>query len=228
VNEAGLYSLILRSDKPRAKRFKRWLTHEVLPQIRRTGRYAQVPAHPELPTDYVSAVERLLVSLKREAAVATQNAALVQQTAALAAENAALVAKTETLSTTVTTQETYLEAYHRLADCGGLILVSDIAKVLKIPRGELFEMLHQSGYIFQRTKPVNKEKGPWLAYDKWVKKGLFDHRFWTDRQADGTEKERPQLYATAKGAKTIWLLFADNQRKHPDPDGQHKLVLGMH
>lgn len=40
VNESGLYSLILRSRKPEAKRFKRWVTHEVLPQIRRTGRYA--------------------------------------------------------------------------------------------------------------------------------------------------------------------------------------------
>lgn len=39
VNESGLYSVILRSDKPEAKAFKRWVTHEVLPSIRRTGRY---------------------------------------------------------------------------------------------------------------------------------------------------------------------------------------------
>lgn len=39
VNEPGLYSLILRSRKDEAKRFKRWLTHEVLPEIRRTGGY---------------------------------------------------------------------------------------------------------------------------------------------------------------------------------------------
>ncbi len=37
VNEPGLYSLILRSRKPEAKLFKRWITHEVLPTIRRTG-----------------------------------------------------------------------------------------------------------------------------------------------------------------------------------------------
>ena len=40
VSEAGLYSLILTSRKPEAKRFKRWLTHEVLPAIRKTGRYS--------------------------------------------------------------------------------------------------------------------------------------------------------------------------------------------
>lgn len=37
INEPGLYSLILRSRKPQARAFKRWLTHEVIPTIRRTG-----------------------------------------------------------------------------------------------------------------------------------------------------------------------------------------------
>ena len=35
INESGLYSVILRSDKPEAKKFKRWITHEVLPAIAR-------------------------------------------------------------------------------------------------------------------------------------------------------------------------------------------------
>jgi prophage antirepressor-like protein len=39
VNESGLYSLVLGSRKPAAKAFKRWLTHEVIPQLRRTGSY---------------------------------------------------------------------------------------------------------------------------------------------------------------------------------------------
>jgi prophage antirepressor-like protein len=47
VNEPGLYSLILGSRKPEAKAFKRWVTHEVLPAIRRTGSYS-VPAAPTL------------------------------------------------------------------------------------------------------------------------------------------------------------------------------------
>lgn len=40
VNEAGLYSLILGSRKPEARQFKRWITHEVLPAIRKTGSYS--------------------------------------------------------------------------------------------------------------------------------------------------------------------------------------------
>jgi prophage antirepressor-like protein len=43
VNESGLYSLVLRSRKPEAKAFKRWITREVLPQIRKTGRYEPSP-----------------------------------------------------------------------------------------------------------------------------------------------------------------------------------------
>ncbi len=39
VNEFGLYALVLKSNKPEAKEFKRWITHEVLPAIRKAGRY---------------------------------------------------------------------------------------------------------------------------------------------------------------------------------------------
>lgn len=40
INEAGLYSLVLTSRKPEAKRFKRWVTHDVLPSLRKTGSYS--------------------------------------------------------------------------------------------------------------------------------------------------------------------------------------------
>jgi anti-repressor protein len=49
VNEPGLYSLILRSRKPQAKAFKRWITHDAIPSIRRTGSYNPVPVAPALP-----------------------------------------------------------------------------------------------------------------------------------------------------------------------------------
>ncbi|MEG1562562.1 MAG: Bro-N domain-containing protein [Bacteroides sp.] len=47
VNESGLYSVILRSDKPEAKAFKRWVTHEVLPAIRKTGSYSMLEVERE-------------------------------------------------------------------------------------------------------------------------------------------------------------------------------------
>ncbi len=47
VSESGLYALIVRSDKPAAKRFRKWITAEVLPTIRRTGSYELTPPPPE-------------------------------------------------------------------------------------------------------------------------------------------------------------------------------------
>ncbi len=50
VNEFGLYSVILRSDKPKAKAFKRWITHEVLPALRKTGSYSLERPAPSAET----------------------------------------------------------------------------------------------------------------------------------------------------------------------------------
>lgn len=65
INESGLYSLILSSKLPGAKKFKRWVTSEVLPSIRKTGGYA-VPAAEEAPAskkdiaDLTAAVQLLI------------------------------------------------------------------------------------------------------------------------------------------------------------------------
>ena len=62
VNESGLYNLVLGSRKPEAKRFKRWVTHEVLPTIRKTGTYASaasatsVATVPSVTHDRVTAI----------------------------------------------------------------------------------------------------------------------------------------------------------------------------
>ena len=64
VNESGLYALVLSSRKPEAKRFQRWVTHEVLPAIRRTGSYAVqnlASTQPALPANKQDSVNALLL-----------------------------------------------------------------------------------------------------------------------------------------------------------------------
>ena len=55
INESGLWNLVLRSDKPEAKVFKKWLTSEVIPQIRKTGSYSQSPPVPRTLVDALRA-----------------------------------------------------------------------------------------------------------------------------------------------------------------------------
>ena len=59
INESGLYSLVLSSKLPEAKEFKRWITHDVIPAIRRTGGYSlQIPQTlPEALRAYADEVE---------------------------------------------------------------------------------------------------------------------------------------------------------------------------
>lgn len=59
INESGLYSLIMRSRKPEARRFRKWVTSEVLPAIAHTGRYGKIELHHRL------ALSRQIASLTR-------------------------------------------------------------------------------------------------------------------------------------------------------------------
>lgn len=57
VNESGLYTLIMRSNKPEARSFRKWVTSEVLPSIRATGQYTM----PQLVENRLAAMEKMLV-----------------------------------------------------------------------------------------------------------------------------------------------------------------------
>lgn len=67
VNEAGLYELVLASRKPEARTFKRWITHDVIPAIRKTGGYV-APAEPKSAAQLISMLANELVA--QEAALA--------------------------------------------------------------------------------------------------------------------------------------------------------------
>jgi prophage antirepressor-like protein len=62
VSEPGLYKLIMKSRKPQAKEFQRWVTHEVLPAIRKTGAYIN-PSVPALATSALKEATRILAAV---------------------------------------------------------------------------------------------------------------------------------------------------------------------
>lgn len=70
ISEAGLYSLILRSRKPEAKEFKRWVTHDILPSIRKTGGYGQWNL-PRVPKSFPDAL-RMIADIEEEKQLALE------------------------------------------------------------------------------------------------------------------------------------------------------------
>lgn len=130
VNESGLYNVILRSDKPEAKKFKRWVTHEVLPQIRRHGAYITTSKIEEIMNDPDSWIQ-LLTALKEE----RQEKERLQLQAA---QDKPKVVFADAVSAS-----------------DGTILIGELAKILKgngieIGQNRLFERLRQDGFLIKR------------------------------------------------------------------------------
>ena len=71
VNESGLYSLIIGSKLPSAKKFKRWVTSEVLPTLRKTGQYSM---QPKLPMTYKEALLQLVEQVEARERLEAENA----------------------------------------------------------------------------------------------------------------------------------------------------------
>ncbi len=105
INEPGLYAVTLRSDKPEAKAFKRWVTREVLPAVRETGAYftpvptvpVAAPVVPELPADARLARAELLIRAAEHPALAQE-----EQTEIKTGFFAALSARTKLVLLAVT------------------------------------------------------------------------------------------------------------------------------
>ena len=94
VNEAGLYNLILSSRKPEAKEFKRWITHEVIPSIRKYGAYMT----PET-------IEKVLYNPEFIINLASQLKAEQEKNEVLTKENKALLTENDVLSGEIQTYD---------------------------------------------------------------------------------------------------------------------------
>lgn len=100
ITEAGLYSLIMRSRKPEAKSFKRWVTHDVLPTIRRHGVYAT----PQTVEDMLADPDTMIATLKALKAERQKVAALVEDNARMLPKSVAYDSIIDTEGTMTVTQ----------------------------------------------------------------------------------------------------------------------------
>lgn len=175
INESGLYSLVLGSKLPTAKKFKRWVTSEVLPSIRKNGMYL-------LPKDYPSALRALADSEEQRMALASTNATL-------AAENerqAQVIAELEPIRGYV---DTILESPNAMA-------TSQIAADYGMSAQELNKILHEEGIQHK----VNKQ---WLLYKKYMNMGYTKSKTFQFTHSDGSVDTRLHTNWTQKGRLMI-------------------------
>lgn len=130
INESGLYSLILSSKMPKAKEFKRWVTSEVIPAIRKHGGYLTADKIEQALTD-PDTIIKLATTLKEERAARQQAEANLQ-----AAKPKVLFADAVSASDST-------------------ILIGDLAKILKqngynTGQKRLFQWLRDNGYLIKR------------------------------------------------------------------------------
>lgn len=175
INESGLYSLILSSKMPNAKKFKHWVTAEVLPSIRKTGGYI---VGQEQLTDAELMAKALMVAQKTIEARTEEVKSLQMLNAVQQQQIAELNPKA-----------TY---YDLVLQCPDLISVTEIAK----DYGKSAKWLNK---ILSENKVQYKQRGVWLLYQKYAEKGYTSTKKEPFIDAKGIQHTKPHTYWTQKG-----------------------------
>lgn len=186
VNESGLYSLVLSSKLPTAKEFKRWVTHEVLPQIRRTGGY--------IPTS--DADDDMTILAK---AVMIGQHTMEEQKQRIADQQSR-----------IDELQPKASAWDNFVDIPDALSVRDSAKLLSnlgrpVGQTKLFEWLDRHDWIFRENKH-------WSARQSRINAG---HLMMVPSKSHGTHKDGtpfafpPTVKVTRKGLALIARRFGE-------------------
>lgn len=182
INESGLYSLIMSSKMPSAKEFKRWVTHEVLPSIRRHGAYATDKVIDRIIGDPDFGIT-LLTQLKDERA------------------------KRLDAERTIEAQRPKVLFADAVSASKSSILVGDLAKILKgngvdVGANRLFAWMRENGYLIRRRG------SDWnMPTQRSMELGLFEIKETAVTHSDGhvTVNRTPKV--TGKGQGYFLNLF---------------------
>lgn len=175
VNEPGLYSLILRSRKPEAKAFKRWITHEVIPTIRKTGgAYLTLQKAEEILHD-----PNLIIGLAQQVID--------------------LKAKTEQQQKQIDDDRPKTIFADAVSAAHTTILVGELAKLLhqngiEIGQNRLFERLRDNGYLIKR------KGSDWnMPTQRSMELGLFQIKERTINEPSGSVRITKTVKVTGAG-----------------------------
>ena len=178
IIESGLYSLILSSKPPKAKEFKRWVTSEVLPSIRKHGLYAteELISNPDIAIAAFQALkEEREKNRKLTDTIAVQN----QQLAEL---------------------QPKASYYDLVLNCKDLLSITEIAKDYGKSAKWLNNYLHEN-------KVQYKQGNTWLLYQNHAEKGYTNTKTQTFNGNDGKVHTKVHTYWTQKGRLFIYDLL---------------------
>ena len=173
INESGLYSLILSSKLPKAKEFKRWVTAEVLPAIRKTGGYVN---------DTAQFVESYFGQLEP-----SQKHALTM-----------MFEESKRMSAQLKEQAPKVLFANAVETAHNSILIGDLAKIIRqngvdIGQKRLFEWLRQNGYLIKDGQSKN------MPTQKSMEMSLFEVKESTINNPDGSVRVTRTTKVTGKG-----------------------------
>ncbi len=178
INESGLYSLILSSKMPKAKEFKRWVTSEVLPSIRKHGLYAkqELLDNPDL---FIQALTELKKEREEKAKLIIDNQIKNQQIAELKPK---------------------ASYYDLILQCKDLISVTEISKDYGMSAKKFNSVLHDIGVQFRQSKV-------WFLYSKYQNFGYTQTKTQNYNRPDGTQGAKTHMYWTQKGRLFLYDLL---------------------
>lgn len=181
INESGLYSLILSSKLPKAKEFKRWVTSDVLPSIRRHGLYAtdELIANPDIA---IAAFQALKEEREKSRQLMDTVAVQTQQIAEL---------------------QPKASYYDVVLNCKDLLSITEIAKDYGKSAKWLNNYLHDNKVQF-------KQGDIWLLYSKHAEKGYTNTKTQSFNGNDGRVHTKVHTYWTQKGRLFIYDLLKSN------------------
>lgn len=178
INESGLYNVILRSDKPEAKPFRKWVTSEVLPSIRKHGAY-MTPETLQAAILNPDTMIQLCQQLKAEQ----------DRNQVLRAENSRLTVDKQIMAPKA-------DYFDELVERNTLTNFRETAKELHVPPRKFVQFLLDRKYVYR------DKKGKLLPYEA-KNDGLFEVKECTN---DKTKWSGTQTLVTPKGRETFRLL----------------------
>lgn len=175
INESGLYSLILSSKMPNAKKFKRWVTNEVLPAIRKHGLYAtdDLIANPDLAIAAFTALKE-----ERE-------------------KNKELMAAVAIGQQQIAEMKPKATYYDVVLKCSDAVNISVIAKDYGWSAMRMNEYLHEKGIQF-------KQGDIWLLYQKYAPNGYTKTNTHIYEDSKGIQHTKVHTKWTQKGRLFIY------------------------